>query len=284
MLKPQTTETLVPAHRPLTPTLLATLLLLCACDSGGAPPKSATQPAAPTSLAQQAARWSRADALARMTDEALALHAAARLVQLAEIQPLCLPGPPSDQDLRQRRLARLTDTTWALGLADAEDDTRIFAPVLLAANGDISTLDDHLGEETLVLHLAENAQVFPHLVVQPERVRVVTDDVNPAMVLATREHVRFALRQQHGFSYIALVLLADPAAEEVARYRWDPFEEAFLGPAVDALPDPPGGKFELDLEASPMLVPVGGEIPAPEPLEQPPPDKQPRYDAGDEFA
>jgi hypothetical protein len=66
---------------------------------------------------------------------------------------------------------------------------------------------------------------------------------------------------------------------EVAMYRWDPDELAFLGPANDKLPDPPGGKFELDLKASRGLIPVGGDIPdAPQPPGAQPPNKKKEFE------
>ena len=58
----------------------------------------------------------------------------------------------------------------------------------------------------------------------------------------------------------------DPNAA-VARYQWDPYERVFMGPAADALPDPPGGSFQVDLTASVGLIPKGGKIPEPQPLE-----------------
>jgi hypothetical protein len=54
----------------------------------------------------------------------------------------------------------------------------------------------------------------------------------------------------------------------VARYTWDPYELTFMGPAADKLPDPPGSRFEIDLARSPVLIPVGGEIGEPDPIEE----------------
>lgn len=65
-----------------------------------------------------------------------------------------------------------------------------------------------------------------------------------------------------------------PVAVEVARYKWDPYELTFSGPAVDKLPDPPGGKFELNIADSHYLVPVGGEIPEPPPPKPPPGEQE----------
>jgi hypothetical protein len=262
---------------------LTLTFLLCACRTEDTAPPPTSQPASAPSLARQAASWSRDEACAKLTDDAFTTAAAARLVQLSDVPTLCVPDELTDDLLAPLRAVPLATGLWALGFAHPDDDTRLLAPVLVADTGDITRLDENLGEETLVLHLAENPNVVPHLAVQPQRICTVGDEVTPAIVLQSRRHVRFQLRQQHGFNYIALVLITDPTGDEVARYRWDPFEEAFLGPAADALPDPPGGKFRIDLDASPLLVPMGGEIPEPIPVE-PPPDQPPRHDPGDEFA
>ena len=37
-------------------------------------------------------------------------------------------------------------------------------------------------------------------------------------------------------------------------------------------------KFALDMANSPLLIPVGGEIPEPEPIEQEPPPQMREYD------
>jgi hypothetical protein len=60
---------------------------------------------------------------------------------------------------------------------------------------------------------------------------------------------------------------------EVAQYRWDPDEGAFVGPERDRLPAPSSARFELDLRESKALIPVGGEIPEPPPT--PPPRQNP---------
>ncbi|MBI5864823.1 MAG: hypothetical protein HZB38_10000 [Planctomycetes bacterium] len=72
----------------------------------------------------------------------------------------------------------------------------------------------------------------------------------------------------------------DPAAveaepTEAARFRWDPYESAFIGPAADKLPNPPGGRFEIDIPESKAFIPVGGDIPdAPPPVQQQPPQRR----------
>ncbi len=53
---------------------------------------------------------------------------------------------------------------------------------------------------------------------------------------------------------------------EVARYKWDPFELMFMGPARDHLPGSDEQIFEMDLEKSTWLLPVGGIIGKPDPV------------------
>ena len=64
---------------------------------------------------------------------------------------------------------------------------------------------------------------------------------------------------------------------QVGRYNWDPYEIAFSGPQCDKLPDPPGGQYELDLEASLALIPVGGVIPEPPDYDLPPFQQDPNW-------
>jgi hypothetical protein len=72
---------------------------------------------------------------------------------------------------------------------------------------------------------------------------------------------------------VNLVLKADPTAV-AATYPWDFTEMMFLGPMMNALPAPGVGDFELSLNDSNYLVPVGGLMP--DPIEIPDPDEQQR--------
>jgi hypothetical protein len=241
------------------------------------PPASqpATRPAPPKLIAAESEHWSREQAGAHLGDPKLGISAAVRLVRLADVSALCVPTELSDAHVARLRLVGLGTQRWALGLADAKDPHRLRAPVLVSADGEVTLIGDGVEEELAVLHVSKDADVFPHLVVLPQRVILVNDDLVTAIVLKTCENVCFDLRQERGFSYVALVLTGAAKAVEVARYRWDPYELTFLGPAVDKLPDPPGGKFQIDLEASRRLEPVGGEIP-------PPPTSEPAM-PGDEW-
>jgi hypothetical protein len=265
----------VPRHNGLVRFIVGTagLAVCLGCNPTNQP---ATQPAAkgpalskliaPASLA-----WSRAEACTHLGDGELGVSAAVRLVRLAELSPLCVPDELSDAHVRRLRLVPLGPGRRALGLADRKDQRRLLAPVLIAADGEVTRLAEGTEEEAVVLCVSADADVFPHLAVLPQRVLMVGEDVVPAIVLEAEENVRFDLRQERGFSYIGLVLTGLAPAGEVARYRWDPYELAFMGPAADKLPDPPGGRFQIDLKASRRLEPVGGEIPEPEPPKRPEP-------------
>ncbi len=235
-----------------------------------APP--ATQPVAgasgPKLIAAESASWSREEACIRLADARLGVSAAVRLVRLAGVASLCVPEELTDAHVGRLRLAALGAERWVLGLAERNDDRRLRAPVLIRATGEVVQPLDGIEEELAVLHVSRDADVFPHVVTLPQRVLLVTDgELIVAIALETCEHVRFDLREQRGFGYVALVLTA-AGETEVARYRWDPYELAFMGPACDKLPDPPDGKFQINLEASQRLEPVGGEIPAPTPDEE----------------
>jgi hypothetical protein len=106
----------------------------------------------------------------------------------------------------------------------------------------------------------------------PSRVYVAGGPADPAIVLKSPPSLRFELRSQHGADYLALLLPCEGKAKaiEVARYEWEPFEMTFQGPACDKLPDPPGGRFEIDVQASAALQPLGGDIPPPDPVKRSP--------------
>lgn len=234
------------------------------------------EPAALTLIPPAALKWTAAAAVANLPDEKLGLAAAVRLVQLSEVQPLCVPVTLTDKAVARLRLVRLRDSLWALGLGHREDERRLHAPVLINELGKILQPATETAEELLVLYVSEDSQVFPHLLISPRRIEIVEDEIVSAVVLQTDEPVRFDLRRERGYPYIALVFLSGNPPPEVARYTWEPYELVFLGPAVDTLPDPPGGKFRVDLQASLRLEPVGGELPEPEENPEPPVDPERR--------
>jgi hypothetical protein len=255
------------------------LALQAACERGGPP---ATQPArggttaALTRIAPESRNWSKAEAAEKLADEQLGLSAAVRLVRLAGATPLCLPETLTDNQLEHLRLARLGTSRWVLGVTARDDVRRLRAPVLLSADGDVELLGEGVEEELTVLYLAGQPDVFPHVAILPDRVLLTGDETEPAIVLEPDELVHFECRERNGYPYLALVLpRAAAAAAEVAAYKWDPSELVFVGPAVDALPDPPGGRFHIDVAASRRLEPMGGELPDTQPIQRPP-ASQPR--------
>lgn len=241
-----------------------------------APPAAASDL---TLIAPQALKWSREEACAKLGDEQLGIGAAVRLVRLAKATPLCVPEELTDATVRRLRLVRLNEQRSALGLADREDERRLRAPVLIDADGGVALPAEGTEEEVIVLHVSKDPEVFPHLLMLPNRVLLVEKEIATAIVLKPEQTVRFELRRQKGYPYIGLVLARAGELVEVARYLWDPYELAFIGPAADKLPDPPGGKFRVDLQASVRLVPQGGEIPEPDPIEPDEPD-EPDWDDG----
>jgi hypothetical protein len=206
-----------------------------------------------------------------LSDDRLGVSAAVRLMRLADLQTLCVPENLSAAQAKRLRLLPLPPQGWALGLLDDHDETRLRAPVIITADGQPQLAADGMDEELAVLHVSRDADIFPHLVILPDRVLPIGEEILTAIVLSTPRDVRFDLGREHGFHYVALVLTSGAPDTEVARYRWDPYELTFMGPASDKLPDPPGGKFQIDLPASRRLEPVGGEIPQPEPERRPEP-------------
>jgi hypothetical protein len=246
------------------------------------PPEPELNPVLPESES-----WSQDEALAKLADEAMSLSAAVRLVRLAEATPLCVPDPLSPRIARRLRVVALSKSLWALGWKTPEDD-RLRSPVLIDADGEVTLPVAGAEEEVALLCCAENAEVFPHLLIALTRVLIVGDELQSALVAKSPTGLSFELRSESGYPYVALMWHGAGAAGdegqeaaraepvEVARYQWDPWELAFMGPLSDKLPDPPGGLFELDLEESEALIPVGGVIPKPPPIK--PPESPPEDD------
>lgn len=257
---------------------VAVLLALIGCDRGDKPekPPAVTERATEskpklTLIAIESADWSRAEALGRLADEKSGISAAVRLVRLAEACPLCVPQEITDATAARLRVVQLSDTVWALGLADRRSERVLRAPVLIGADGEVTVVADGTEEEALTLHVSPDADVFPHLLISPWRVLLAEVPPRLALTLKSPDIVGFSRKEQEGYAYVGLMLHGEQGWVEVARYRWEPYELALAGPASDKLPDPPGGKFVLDMEASPLLIPEGGEIPEPDPIKQEPP-------------
>jgi hypothetical protein len=266
---------------------LVSLALLPGCDRSSREAAPATAPATEavvntpklTVLPPETESWSAEEALAFLGDPQRGVRAAVRLARLSGLKPLCLPTEMTDVTASCLQVAQLSDELWALGLVDRHDDGVLRAPVLITNTGAAVSVASGTEEELLCLHLAQDPDVFPHLLVSPRRVWVTQTSPEQALSMASPDCVGFCWRSERSFPYVALVGGQGCNFAEVARYLWDPYELAFTGPAADALPDPPGGKFELDLPGSPKLIPMGGEIPEPKPI-----PKEPFRIQGDDLA
>jgi hypothetical protein len=265
--------------------VFAVLLATAGCDRKDKPPPS-TQPAPGTSeeqppltlLAPESAAWSRAAAAERLADPKLGVSAAVRLARLADATPLCAPEQLTDATASRLRLVPLSERLWALGLADRRNPRALHAPVLIDAEGNVVTTADGTEEEALTLHISKDADVVPHLLVTPLRVFLAEVPPRLALTLAEPQTIGFAWRPRGDYGYVGLLLHGDGGWTELAQYRWEPYELGFCGPASDKLPDPPGGKFVLDMEKSPLLIPEGGEMPERQPNKEPPPVRTPARD------
>jgi hypothetical protein len=216
--------------------------------------------------------WSREDALAKLNDEATRLSAAVRLVRLADVSPLCLPDPLPIKIARRLRVVALSEARWAVGLGVSQD-RRLASPVLIDSAGEVTLPVEGLEEEVALLCCAEDAALFPHLLLLPGQVFILADELQSALAAKSPRGLRLDLQFEGDYPYVALLWRPPPPSTnetpapargspvELARYNWDPYELAFAGPLCDQLPDPPGGLFELDLELSEALVPVGGVLP-----------------------
>ncbi len=268
--------------------VLACAVVVCVasagCERPPPPPGTSptTQPAAPSRATEPIAdlapgwdTWTVEDAVARLDDEQFALSAAVRLVRLAELQPVMLPDPLPADLAATLAVVRLADDQWAVGVPEIGAPDRLWGPVLIARDGGVTLIAEGTADPVL-LRISDNPEVFPHVAVARDEVVLPSRPDVSAIWLVGPESVGFAVRFEEGYPYIALVLW-DQRDIEVARYTWEPWELVFVGPAGDSLPDPPGGEFEMDLDLSELLEPVGGIIE--EPIELP---EQPAVDLGAE--
>jgi hypothetical protein len=197
-----------------------------------------------------------------------AICAAIRLVQLgADEQFLADPNELADL-LPILGIGMLSESEYVLGIIDAGQLTHYWSPWKINQAGKVLRLSDPECRTGHAALLAGSGSI-PTSADHPRRVSDPSGDHRTMIVLLDHQKVRFAVRYQDQWPYVALVLIDDPAVE-VARYLWKPFEEAFHGPAHDDLPAPATGTFRIDLNMSDGLEPVGGKIPPPiEPADQP---------------
>ena len=254
--------------------------LIAGCNSAPAPTSPSSRPApSPTSapasmIVPESESWSKEEALSRLADEKVRLSAAVRLCDLAELAPLWLGMPRGNAMLGRVRVVSFGDG-WAMGLSDRTDGRWLRAPILIAKDGTATQPTTEFEEETAVLQIATDPEVFPHLLTTVQRVMLFDNGPQTAIQIRDDAPVYFAIRQERGISYVGLMTDQDGTAIEASRYVWDPYDLMFAGPAANALPEPPGGRFVIDLKRSQRLNPVGGELPD-KPLQnrEPPPPRE----------
>ncbi len=239
-----------------------------ACQRRPEPPATqpASRPAEPPATAPasrlplpQAADWSRAQALERLDDKQrdTRLSAAWRLLQLDKLSD-ALPEPLEECDVMA-----LGEDQWVLGRL-GDDRRYLVAPVVFAADGPARVLLAGDPERaTARLWVSDLTELMPHLLLTTTRVYALGEEPRIMLAAGDLAGCRFAVRNEEGLPYLALLHGTGPDAAEVARYDYDGYEESFYGPASDELPPPAEGRFELDLDASEGLVPVGGELDEP---------------------
>lgn len=247
--------------------LTAAIGLLCLCPAcerreRKSPPSSSQPTPASARLPTGWDTWSRDAALTRLNEPNLAVPAAIRMVRLAEAEPLCVPDTLTDAALDALRVYEVGASSYALGLADTHHAERLRAPVFFDSEGGVTLPTSGVEEELLVLHLGDTAS-FPHVVFSPRRVWIIEESLTPAIVLEPDAPVRFDVVREPEGEVLVLVAHGADGDQPVARYVWSVAEHAFFGPAAMDLPDPPGGAFEVDLQRSPRLEPVGGRMPKP---------------------
>ncbi len=227
------------------------------------------------SLAVGSDAWSAAEARARLAEPSVAVSAAIRLVRLSKLDVLCVPDRMSAAWLARLRVVEIGADGFALGVADPRNARRLRCPVLFDADGRVQQVVTGPDEELLVLHLGDT-QSFPHVAYVPDQVWVIEDELISAILAAPGVKARFDVRAEADGEVLVLLTQSGAGETEAARYVWSTSELAFMGPAALDLPDPPGGMFEVDLDSSERLEPVGGQMPAPKENPPPPEDREPR--------
>ncbi|MBN2446470.1 MAG: hypothetical protein JXO22_07090 [Phycisphaerae bacterium] len=230
-------------------------------SSNSSKPTDAARVETPPVIIPESADWSAEEALVKLGDRDAAVSAAVRLVLLAGAEPVALPDPLPLEVAETLRVVNLGEAGWALGIADRLRVDRLWGPVLIGPDGAVMLVMED-STDAVALCIAKEPEVFPHLLISRGEVRLLSKPEESALMLIGPPAVGFALRHERGIPYVALVLWAD-RERELTRYTWQPYEKVFYGPAMSALPADGGGVFELDLEDSAALEPVGGIIEEP---------------------
>lgn len=236
----------------------------------GSGAKPATPAARLTLLKPESLEWSRDQAAEFLAEDDSRMSAALRLVQLQEPEALCRPARITDDTVRKLRLVPLGPSAWTVGFVVADHPRLLRAPVVVTSAGEAWRTATGAEEETALLVLSADADVFPHVVLTPVRVVLLDPQPVTAVERKAQPHLSFAWADAGGLPYVALRIREEMAGREIARYTWDPYELQFTGPARDRLQEGREECFELILPNSKRLVPRGGIIPKPEPTESQP--------------
>jgi len=247
------------------PALVGVLLIAAAgCErkpGAGGQAAGGRGQAAPAGLAPGSEAWSGDEAVARLDAPETAVSAAIQLVRLEGYPITSLPEPLDAGTVAALKVVSVGEGQWVLGIADVRRPEQLWGPVLLGVDGAVTRFDED-GVDPVVLRISDRPRVYASVIVSRGAVRLLERPAEVAVRLDGPDTVGFALRYRNEYPVVVLVLWAD-RDQVVAQYPWDPYEEVFMGPAANALPDPPGGRFEINIKESLAFEPVGGEIPPP---------------------
>lgn len=210
--------------------------------------------------------WSQAEALAKMNDPATAVAAAVRLVRLSEVRGLCVPrNLPSELAAHLQVIRRAAD--WVLGFQQDEAGRRLVAPLVIKPDGSVVAPVDWENQELAIFIQSADPNDFPDLILMPRQVLLLREAAETALVAKSLGKGRLEVIADRRGPAVAIVIPVpgakpdDPPRRKIAaRYPWDPAEKLFVGPGANDYPDPPGGGFSLDIEASGALLAMGGII------------------------
>lgn len=268
------------------PIVALSLLLPGGCSRESAPPPPANANSAATNptnednseltlLPADFASWSRDLAVRNLHEDGkVQLAAAVRLAQLADANALLAPDEITDETVKLLTLRPLDDERFLFGARRSLNHDGLRAPVIIANDGAVTPLLTGIDEELGVFYESDDVDIFPHLLVMPDRVAVLRDEAEDAILLASANAAcRFRCVDEDGSRRLELTATAaEGEPRTVARYNWDPYELLFVGPASDYLDEAQEQTFELDTAASVLLIPQGGIIPKPK--EEPKPAEE----------
>jgi hypothetical protein len=198
-------------------------LLSCRDKPAATPPlarpnKDGEPPPRTSLLPPESDVWTAATAAEMLSDPSLRLPAALRLIELAEVDALCCAEPLTDDRIRRLATLPLDEESFVIGFGVAGSPNVLRAPVRVAISGDVTPFAAGAEEEIAALYLAADADLFPHVVLLPYRVILLTPAPEPAIELKTRGAARFTRETVDGLPLIMLKTADAGGWREVARY------------------------------------------------------------------